>query len=184
VAHVKTVATCSLEIVIDKGVEDDWFSSRFIVTFAVISLVSFLLLVPWELTREDPIVDLGLFARRQFATCAALMFAAGAILFSSTQLLPQLAQTTFQYTATLSGLVLLPGGVATAAAMILLPPWWKPPGSGGPVRFRRDGDAHRRQLHSASAYRRHCAATFSVGANRNSRRVAIVRTGRPFPRAG
>lgn len=107
----------SLEIVLDKGVEDDWFSSRFIVTFAVISFVSFLLLVPWELTREDPIVDLRLFGRRQFATCAALMFAAGAILFSSTQLLPQLVQTTFQYTATLSGLALMPGGVAMALMM-------------------------------------------------------------------
>ena len=113
------VAAClgSLEIVLDKGVEDDWFASRFIVTFAIITLVSFLLLVPWELAREDPIVDLRLFGRRQFATCAGLMFAAGAVLFSSTQLLPQLVQTNFQYTATLSGLALMPGGIAMALMM-------------------------------------------------------------------
>ena len=80
----------------------------------IISLVSLLLLLPWELTREEPIVDLRLFAYRQFATCAALMFTAGAVLFSSTQLLPQLVQTNFQYTATLSGLALMPGGVAMA----------------------------------------------------------------------
>src|ERR1700681_1787241 len=113
------VATClgSLEIVLDKGVEDDWFASRFIVTFAAITLVSLVLLVPWELSREDPIVDLRLFGRRQFATCVALMFAVGAILFSSTQLLPQLVQTNFQYTATLSGLALMPGGLAMALMM-------------------------------------------------------------------
>jgi DHA2 family multidrug resistance protein len=107
----------SLEIVLDKGVEDDWFASNFIVTFAIISFVSFCLLVPWELSHDDPIVDLRLFAYRQFATCAVLMFAVGAILFSSTQLLPQLVQTNFQYTATLSGLALMPGGLAMALMM-------------------------------------------------------------------
>ena len=113
------VALClgSFEIVLDKGVEDDWFSSNFIVTFATITLVSFLLLVPWELSHDDPIVDLRLFGRRQFATCVGLMFAIGAILFSSTQLLPQLVQTNFQYTATLSGLALMPGGLAMALMM-------------------------------------------------------------------
>jgi MFS transporter, DHA2 family, multidrug resistance protein len=107
----------SLEIVLDKGVEDDWFASSFIVTFAIVTLVSFLLLVPWEISREDPIVDVRLFGRRQFATCALLMFAVGAILFSSTQLLPQLVQANFQYTATLSGLALMPGGLAMALMM-------------------------------------------------------------------
>jgi DHA2 family multidrug resistance protein len=113
------VAMClgSLEIVLDKGVEDDWFASNLIVTFAVITLVSLLAFVPWELAREDPIVDLRLFGYRQFATCAGLMFAAGAVLFSSTQLLPQLVQTNFQYTATLSGLALMPGGLAMALMM-------------------------------------------------------------------
>src|ERR1700716_2866623 len=110
----------SLEIVLDKGVEDDWFASRFIVTFTIIAAVSFLLLVPWELSREDPIVNLRLFGRRQFATCVALMFAVGGILFSSTQLLPQLVQTNFQYTATLSGLALMPGGLAMALMMPLV----------------------------------------------------------------
>ena len=81
------------------------------------SLVSLLLLVPWELAREEPIVDLRLFGCRQFATCAALMFIAGGVLFSSTQLLPQLVQTNFQYTATLSGLALMPGGLAMALMM-------------------------------------------------------------------
>ena len=51
--------------------------------------------LPWELTREDPIVDIRLMGQRQFATCFVLMLAVGAVLFSSTQLLPQLLQDEF-----------------------------------------------------------------------------------------
>jgi MFS transporter, DHA2 family, multidrug resistance protein len=107
-----------LEIVLDKGQREDWFSSDFIITFAVISFVSFLFFVPWELLQKEPIIDIRLFGRRQFATACLVMLAVGAILFSSTQLLPQLVQTSFEYTATLSGLVLMPGGLA----MLLLMP--------------------------------------------------------------
>jgi DHA2 family multidrug resistance protein len=106
-----------LEIMLDKGEREDWFASNFIVTFAVISFVSFVLLVPWELSRKEPIVDIRLYGHRQFATCSLMMLAVGAILFSSTQLLPQLVQTTYQYTATLSGLVMMPGGLAMLMMM-------------------------------------------------------------------
>jgi len=67
-----------LEIVLDKGEREDWFASNFIVAFASISFVSFLLLVPWELSQRDPIVDIRLFGRRQFATCTLIMLAVGA----------------------------------------------------------------------------------------------------------
>src|SRR3977135_1534849 len=106
-----------LEIVLDKGEREDWFASNFIVTFAAISFVSFLLFMPWELSQEEPIVDIRLFGRRQFATCSLIMLAVGAILFSSTQLMPQLLQTTYHYTATLSGLVMMPGGLAMLLMM-------------------------------------------------------------------
>jgi MFS transporter, DHA2 family, multidrug resistance protein len=106
-----------LEIVLDKGEREDWFASSFIITFATISFLSFVLFVPWELSRDDPIVDIRLFGRRQFAVCCLMMLAVGAVLFSSTQLLPQLVQTGFQYTATLSGLVLMPGGLAMLLMM-------------------------------------------------------------------
>ena len=101
-----------LEIVLDKGQREDWFASSFIVTFSAISFLSFLLFVPWELSRKDPIVDIRLFGYRQFATSCLMMMAVGAILFGSTQLLPQMLQENYQYTATLSGLVLMPGGLA------------------------------------------------------------------------
>jgi DHA2 family multidrug resistance protein len=106
-----------LEIVLDKGQEDDWFSSSFIVTFAVISAVAFVAFVPWELSREDPIVDIRLLLQRQFGTAFLVMMAVGAVLFSSTQLVPQLLQSNFGYTATISGLALMPGGIAMLLMM-------------------------------------------------------------------
>ncbi|MCK1387067.1 DHA2 family efflux MFS transporter permease subunit [Bradyrhizobium sp. 21] len=107
----------SLEYVLDEGQRNDWFGSNMIVFFAVLSAVSLLALIPWELTREDPIVDLRLLGRRQFAACFLVMLGTGAVLISTTQLLPQLLQTELNYTALLAGLALSPGGVATLVLM-------------------------------------------------------------------
>jgi len=105
------------EIVLDKGQREDWFQSNFIITFAALSALSFLLFVPWELTRREPIVDLRLMGRRQFAVSFVMMMMVGASMFSSTQLLPQLLQEAFGYTATLSGYALMLGGVAMLIMM-------------------------------------------------------------------
>jgi MFS transporter, DHA2 family, multidrug resistance protein len=59
----------SLEIVLDRGLEDDWFGSNFIITFAVISGLAFLLMIPWEATRRNPTVDLRMVVTRQFGAC-------------------------------------------------------------------------------------------------------------------
>lgn len=108
----------SLEYVLDEGQRHDWFGSNMITFFAVLSAASLLALIPWELTREEPIVDLRLLGRRQFGACFLVMLATGAVLISTTQLLPQLLQTELNYTAMLAGLALSPGGVAT---LILMP---------------------------------------------------------------
>ena len=107
----------SLEYVLDEGQRNDWFGSNMIIIFAVLSAVSLLALIPWELTREDPIVDLRLLGRRQFGACFLVMLGTGAVLISTTQLLPQLLQTELSYTALLAGLALSPGGVATLVLM-------------------------------------------------------------------
>jgi MFS transporter, DHA2 family, multidrug resistance protein len=106
-----------LEIVLDKGQREDWFGSDFIIFFATLSAVSLLVFIPWELTRKDPIVEIRLLGHRQFGTSFLMMLAVGAVLFSSTQLIPQLLQTTYGYTAMLSGLVLMPGGLAMLVLM-------------------------------------------------------------------
>jgi DHA2 family multidrug resistance protein len=108
-----------LEVILARGQFDDWLSSDFIVMFAVISGVSFALFLPWEFSRKDPIVDIRLLFQRQFGTCFFLMMVVGAMLFSSIQLLPQLEQTDFQYTAMLAGLSLMPGGLVMMAMMLV-----------------------------------------------------------------
>jgi DHA2 family multidrug resistance protein len=106
-----------LEIVLDKGQREDWFASSFIIFFSAISALSVVLFVPWELSRKEPMVDIRLFGYRQFATSCLMMLAVGALLFSTTQLIPQLLQTAYGYSATLSGLALMPGGLAMLLVM-------------------------------------------------------------------
>jgi MFS transporter, DHA2 family, multidrug resistance protein len=107
-----------LEIVLDKGQEDDWFNSQFILGCVIISGLSFLAFLPWELTRDDPIVDIRLIGRRQFGTSFFIMMAVGAVLFGTTQVMPQLLQENFGYTATWAGLALMPGGFASMTSMM------------------------------------------------------------------
>src|ERR1700761_7054054 len=109
----------ALEVVLDRGLEDDWFASPFIVTFAVISASAFVLMIPWGLSRPNPIIDLRMLASRQFGACFLVMLATGAILLATTQFLPQLVQQDFGYTATWAGLVLSPGGVVTMGMMFV-----------------------------------------------------------------
>ncbi|QPF84456.1 DHA2 family efflux MFS transporter permease subunit [Bradyrhizobium genosp. L] len=108
----------ALEVMLDRGLEDDWFASPFIVTFAVICGLAFVLMIPWEMTRRNPMIDLRMVATRQFGACFLVMLATGAILLATTQFLPQLVQQDFGYTATWAGLVLSPGGVVTMVMMI------------------------------------------------------------------
>ena len=110
----------ALEVVLDRGLEDDWFGSPFIVTFATISGLAFVLMIPWGLTRRNPIIDLRMVASRQFGACFLVMLATGAILLATTQFLPQLVQQDFGYTATWAGLMLSPGGLVTMLMMFVV----------------------------------------------------------------
>jgi DHA2 family multidrug resistance protein len=110
----------SLEVVLDRGQEDDWFASDFIVTFSVICGLAFVLMIPWEFTRRNPAVDLRMVASRQFGSCFLVMMATGAILLATTQFLPELVQQDFGYTATWAGLVLSPGGLVTMVMMLIV----------------------------------------------------------------
>jgi DHA2 family multidrug resistance protein len=110
----------TLEIALDRGLEDDWFASSFIVVVAAICALAFVLMIPWELSRRDPMIDVRMVATRQFGASFIVMLAAGAILLATTQFLPQLVQQNFGYTATLAGLVLTPGGIATVIMMPLV----------------------------------------------------------------
>jgi MFS transporter, DHA2 family, multidrug resistance protein len=106
-----------LEVVLDEGQRNDWFSSRFIVVFAAVSALSLAALVLWEASRKAPIVDVRLIGQRQFGTCFLMMLLIGGILVGTTQIVPQLLQTMFGYTATLAGMALSPGGMVMFVLM-------------------------------------------------------------------
>jgi MFS transporter, DHA2 family, multidrug resistance protein len=110
----------ALEIVLDRGLEDDWFASTFIVTVATICALAFALMIPWEISRRNPVIDVRMVATRQFGACFLVMLATGAILLATTQFLPQLVQQDFGYTATWAGLVLSPGGIVTMVMMFVV----------------------------------------------------------------
>jgi MFS transporter, DHA2 family, multidrug resistance protein len=110
----------ALEIALDRGLEDDWFGSNFIITSTVICALAFVLMIPWELTRKDPMIDFRMVATRQFGASFMVMGATGAILYATTQFLPLLVQSDFGYTATWAGLALSPGGLVTMVMMFVV----------------------------------------------------------------
>jgi DHA2 family multidrug resistance protein len=103
-----------LQIVLDKGQEDDWFGSNFITTLSIISIVCLVALVLWELRVKQPILDVRLFKNVNFANSSVMMLMVGAASFSTTVLMPQYLQTLMGYTAETAGMVL------STAALILL----------------------------------------------------------------
>lgn len=108
----------ALQIMLDKGQQEDWFESSFILTLAIITVVSLVFLTIWEWHHRHPMVDLRLFKYRNFAVANVQMFLLGMTLLGSTVLIPQFVQQLLGYTATLAGLVLSPGGLAI---MVMMP---------------------------------------------------------------
>jgi DHA2 family multidrug resistance protein len=107
-----------LEIVLDKGQEDEWFSSPFILTSSIIAGVALVSFVLWERKQEHPVVDVNMFKNRTFAVSNIMMLTLGVALFGSTVLLPQYLQVLMGYTAQQSGMALSPGGFEV---ILLLP---------------------------------------------------------------
>jgi DHA2 family multidrug resistance protein len=108
----------ALQIVLDKGQEDDWFGSHFITTLVAIAAVGLISLVVWEWFQKEPIVDVRLFKNFNVATTNLMFLMLGAALFSSTVLMPQLLQTLMGYTAQKAGNVLSAGALVV---LVVLP---------------------------------------------------------------
>lgn len=109
-----------LEMFVDRGEREDWFSSNFIVAMAVISAVSLIALVFWELRHRNPMVDIGLLKVPSFLAAFISMFALGFVLFGSTALLPQVLQGLLGYTSQQSGMALTSGGIVMIVMMPLV----------------------------------------------------------------
>ncbi len=106
-----------LQIVLDRFQQDDGFASLPITLFAVVCVFSAASLVWWELRHPQPVFDVRLFKTRSFATACFLMFLLGLTLYSTTQLLPQLAQTLLRYDAFQAGKSLAFGGLTAVLMM-------------------------------------------------------------------
>ncbi len=115
-----TIGVGALQILLDKGQEDDWFGSRFITTLIITSAVCLISLVVWEWFAKTPIIDVRMFKSFNFAGASLMMFMLGILLFSSLVLMPQFLQTLLGYTSQLAGLALSAGGLVLLMEMPIM----------------------------------------------------------------
>jgi len=103
----------ALQIVLDKGQQEDWFSSTVIVALAVLSAACIISLIVHELTAEEPIVDLRVFKVRSYAIGVFLMTVVGFVMYGSMVLLPIMLQTLLGYPPLQAGIALAPRGIGS-----------------------------------------------------------------------
>jgi DHA2 family multidrug resistance protein len=108
----------ALQVVLDKGEREDWFATHYILVLSVISAICLIAVYFWERHHRHPIIEVRLFSDRTFLMACVMLFVVGFVLYATTLLLPQLAQTLMGYTAELAGLMIMPGGFAL---MMLMP---------------------------------------------------------------
>src|SRR5882757_4794672 len=115
-----TLGIGALQVLLDKGQEDDWFGSRFITTLVVVATVCLISLVIWEWYQKAPIIDVRMFKNFNFASASLMMFTLGILLFSGLVLMPQFLQTLVGYTSELAGLALSAGGLVLLFEMPIM----------------------------------------------------------------
>jgi DHA2 family multidrug resistance protein len=107
----------SMQIMLDKGKDLDWFSSPLIVALAVIAVIGFVVFLVWELTDAHPVVDMTLFARRNFWSTVLAISVGYGVFFSNVVILPLWLQQDMGYTATDAGFLMAPVGILAIALM-------------------------------------------------------------------
>jgi len=115
-----TLGIGALQVLLDKGQEDDWFGSRFITVLAITAVVCLVSLVIWEWFQKTPIIDVRMFKSFNFSSASLMMFTLGILLFSSLVLMPQFLQTLVGYTSQLAGLALSAGGLVLLIEMPIM----------------------------------------------------------------
>jgi DHA2 family multidrug resistance protein len=114
-----TVAMGGMQIMLDKGEENDWFASNFIRIFCFLFVAGMTGLIWWQWRAKNPIMNLRLFKYKNFAICCFLMILVGGVLNAATVLEPQFLQQLMGYTATRAGEALAGGGLALLVVMPL-----------------------------------------------------------------
>jgi DHA2 family multidrug resistance protein len=104
------VGISSLQLVLDKGQEKDWFATHWITAALIVAIICLVTWVIWEWRHPDPIVDIRLFKHRNFSIAIFFTFVLGIVLFGTTVMLPEFLQTLLGYPAVTAGLALAGGG--------------------------------------------------------------------------
>ncbi len=115
-----TVWLATLQVLLDKGQEADWFGAEWVRWFTAISLLSFAGFIYWEFKTQHPLVDLRVFQYRNFTVGLILMTTLGAILYGTTAQIPLFLQTLMGYPALQSGYALSPRGIAAFFTTIVV----------------------------------------------------------------
>ncbi len=114
------LALGAMQLVLDKGQEEEWFASNFITGVAILSFIAAVTFVIWELRSKEPIVDLRVLANRNFAVGTSLMIAMGIVLYGTIAMLPLFLQTLMGYPAVESGMAVSPRGFGAITSMLIV----------------------------------------------------------------
>jgi DHA2 family multidrug resistance protein len=115
-----TTAVGSLQWMLERGERYDWFESKFVTALAVTSACSFVGLIWREMTAKEPVINFRVLKSRQLATGVAMAMMLGFALFGSVFVLPIFLQGLHGFTANQTGLVILPGAIASAVTMAVM----------------------------------------------------------------
>ncbi len=110
----------TLQIVLDKGQESDWFAALWVRWFSGVSVVAMVAFLVWEWRHPRPLVNLRVLRDRDFSTCTAMIAIIGVVLYGAITLLPLYLQSLMSYTASASGLALSPRGVGAVIGMVII----------------------------------------------------------------
>ena len=114
------LALGTMQLVLDKGQEEEWFASSFITWVTILSVTATVIFVIWELRSRDPIVDLRVLGNRNFAVGTSLMIIMGIVLYGTIAMLPLFLQTLMGYSAVASGMAVSPRGFGAIASMLIV----------------------------------------------------------------
>lgn len=115
---VITVGIAALTIILDKGNQEDWFESNFIITFAIVAFVALVIGVTWEITRDNPAVDIRLLANRGVGGGAVIVFVIAILIYGGSVLTPLFAQNMLRFTAQDSGMINTAAGIVS---LVMIP---------------------------------------------------------------
>ncbi|EKE04611.1 MAG: hypothetical protein ACD_20C00041G0002 [uncultured bacterium] len=117
---VMAIWLATMQIVLDKGHQAEWFSSPWICWFTAISAIAFISFIIWELRAKEPLVNLRILKDRNFAIGVILMTVVGAVLYATLAMLPLYLQTLMHYDAQTSGLTISPRGIGSFLTIVIV----------------------------------------------------------------